>query len=102
MPELSSFADADARLQALEQRIDAFDARQRVAAHHAPLLEALRKRRADLRAKIDACVARGDEWESIGYELERDMAGVQEALTDLVVQTETRAAPDAEGRAGHS
>lgn len=73
-----------ARLRGVEDRLVNFERDQRFANHHTARAEAIRRRRYEIERKIDAAIARGDQWEMVREEFARDFAGIAEELDDLV------------------
>ena len=75
------------RLDALSGRIDKrvreLQERGTFSSVHGDGMKEIRKRSAAIQAKLDAAIARGDRWDMLRYELERDFHSLNEDFEEF-------------------
>jgi hypothetical protein len=68
----------DALSSRIERRIRELQERGAFSGVHGDGMKDIRKRSAAIQAKLDAAIARGDRWDMLKYELERDFHSLNE------------------------
>ena len=85
--EKDEFPELAERLRSLRARIDEFERFHMSNADRLEKAQALKRRHDELNARIEAAIARGSVWQSVGPEFARDFDGLSEAVEEAIAQS---------------
>lgn len=79
------FKSASERLDDIKRRLATFEARH--TPNQSALIRELNAQEANIRRKVDSAVARGDTWQGIGAEFERDFTALEKSLAQVILSS---------------